>query len=849
MSKKKWLLRRLVLGFLLVGILPALVGFAPPRQDDPIEMNIRAGFDGNYRPNKWTPVRVTVRNSSTNDIDGHIQIRSQSPETGREQIFGSPFFVRFGETRTEYLYVTFETRQDAFLIELLDNEGQIIKSEEVEINPVRNRDLIYAVISETDQQIEMTRRRIGSGNPIQVNWSPQELPDNADALRSLDVITFYSIGNARLDDGQQRALYHWVQSGGHLIIHGGAGTTWRFAQDYLSDLLPAELQGSVTVESLEALGRFTGYPSDELLPDGSAGYVLTRAIPNVDANVLLAVEDLPLITRQQFGSGLVDFIAIDPVSNPMNRYNAVDALWTTLMLSRPAQPSWAFDFENWESADNAIRIVTGFELPSALQMLGFLAIYVALIGPINYLVLQRIGRRELAWFTIPLVILVFTIVAYFTGFSLRGNAATVNHLAVVQAAPDGEVTRVDGLIGVFSPRRTTYDLGVNEDMTLRTIPGLADVDTGIAEIPIVQEGDFRVIELPVDAGIVATFAASGYAAGVNYSGQATWTLTDTRNVNLTGNFRLPANAFMLEDAVVLAQNSFLPLGDVEAGEVVNFRFDSGFSVFLGQPTQLSLGNRRDVESVGRIRSSFSTGSAFGTFVDAYSCGGLYSPTLAQVMYDQEYDCNDRSGSDSERISRRRAYLLQAINNEMGTSDGRGSNVYVLGWVEDAPFKATLAGTEQENQYESLYIFELPVDFAIAQASQEAMIPPGLSTWTLVDTEDYNPDRTPYNGLRVDRLNPLIYRFAPTEAFQNTRISRLELLVVVSGSTSQASISLWNWEEGAFESFEIDPENNLIRINAPEAYLGPFNEIKVGIAPAENREEVIIQTIEPYLYTR
>ena len=847
MYAKPKMINRILISLMLLVVMAMVVGFSPPTQEDTIDINVQVGFGGNFRPTKWTPVRVTVRNNSTDSIDGRVQIRAISPETGREQVYYSPFFVRFGETRTEYLYVSFENQQREFTLDLLDAENRVVESRLInEMNQVRNRDLLLAVVSEADQLIDMTQRRIGSGVSYQTDWTPREIPNRADALRSLDVIVFYGIGNARLDNEQQLALQEWVQGGGHLIVHGGAGTTWRFAQDYLNELLPAELQGSVTVESIEALGRFTGYPAEALLPDDSAGYVLTRAVPNAEANVLLSVDNNPVLIRQTYGTGLVDFVGLDPVSNPLNDYDHTDAIWSTLMLSRPARPSWGYDFEYWESADNAIRIVTGFELPSAIQMLAFLALYIFLIGPFNYLVLQSMGRRELAWFTIPIVILIFSIIAYFTGFSLRGDAATVNHLAVVQVSQDADRAHVDGLVGVFSPRRTTYDVGVDQNMSLRTIPGLSNTDSGIAEIPIEQEGEFRVVELPVDAGIIATFATSGFTDTVGYNGRATWTLTTDRNVNLSGNIQLAADSFVLEDAVVLATNSFLPIGDLQPGENVSFNFDSQFPVFLGQPTQNALGNRRDLLTIARFASR-PTNTL--TIADAFGCSNLYNPTLGQVLYEQDYNCSARGGDEEERLSRRRALLIQAVNNEMRTSDSRDSSVYVAGWVYESPFNAALEGTDQEDQYESLYIFELPTDFTILDGLNEALIAPGLLSWTLVDTESFDPELSPYNSLRVDRRNPLTFRFAPAETFQNAEISHLDLLVVVSGSNRQVQVALWNWEIGAPEIFEIDVDTSLIEVNDPRPYLGPFNEIKVLVAPAENREEVFIQTIEPFMYTR
>ena len=48
-------------------------------------------------------------------------------------------------------------------------------------------------------------------------------------------------------------------------------------------------------------------------------------------------------------------------------------------------------------------------------MIGLLGLYILLIGPINYLVLKRLDKREWAWVTMPILILAFAAGAYASG--------------------------------------------------------------------------------------------------------------------------------------------------------------------------------------------------------------------------------------------------------------------------------------------------------------------------------------------------------------------------------------------------------------------------------------------------
>lgn len=841
-TKKRYLRRPVIIGLFLVLIIGTL-GFSPPSQQQDIELEIAAGFAGYYRADKWTPVKVTVRNNSNRDIQGAVQIRAQASADGREQVFNSPFFVRFGSERSEYIYVSFEEQTREFQVELLDQEGRVLETQVQQVLPVRQRDILYAVISEANEQIQLTGLRIGAGAGYQVNWRPDDLPASADALRSLDVITIFGINNARLSEGQQQALQDWVTGGGHLIVHGGAGTTWQFANEYLNPLLPADLLGNEAIPSLTALGRFVGHPSDALTQSSGAGFIVTETIPRDGATVMLEIGNIPLVVRRAIGTGLVDFVGLDPISSPLDEYEQTTALWQELITSRPQRTLWSYDFEDWEAADNAARIVTGFELPSALQMLGFLALYIALIGPINFFVLRAIGRREFAWFTIPIVIGIFTVIAYFTGFSLRGDEATVNHLAVVQVYPESERARVDGLVGVFSPRRTTYNISVNEGMTLRTLPEVEGIDTGIAEIPIVEEGDYRVEALPVDAGIIATFASSGYQEAPTYDGRATWILSNNNIVNAEGFITL--NDIALEDAVVLAHRSVLPLGDLVPGQRYDFAFDQQqYAIILDQMIPQALGNRNIIDT-GTRRQVFlgpRPNAAIQPAVNPNLCGAA-NVTLGEIMIDQSFDCFVRDGDDEQRINRRRALLIQAITDVHQFDNGRSTNIYIAGWAQTTPFAAEL-GADQDNRFESLYILKLPTSYRSDSNRIETVIPTGLMTWTLVDTDGFNLSRSPV-GQIINASDLFTFRFAPAEAFANAPIDSLRLQVDVNGDNAQLQVSLWNWEDGVWEIFEIPPSGT-ITVDAPLNYLGPNNSFKVLLQTGENYNTADLAAINPVM---
>ena len=140
----------------------------------------------------------------------------------------------------------------------------------------------------------------------------------------------------------------------------------------------------------------------------------------------------------------------------------------TILASRAPHPTWVSGFTRPESAAEAVANLPGRRpaaaFANAMSVPG--PIYIALVGPVNYFILSRIKRSGWGWVTIPLVIAVFTGIAWTVGFSLRGAEIIVSRLTVVQSFPNSDEARLEQVIGLLSPRRATYSLDVPDDHVL-----------------------------------------------------------------------------------------------------------------------------------------------------------------------------------------------------------------------------------------------------------------------------------------------------------------------------------------------------------------------------------------------
>lgn len=784
---------------LIVALLPLLVGFGPPRQSNiNIQISLEAAYGGRYRPNHWTPLLLTLSNDGP-DIRGELRVRADNTSGLNATNYSTPLDLPRQSRKQVFLYVSLQRFAQNIVVELADEDGLVIAQVEGQVLPATDADILSAVVSDSPSgSVDLNGIETGIGESHQVNWSVENLPPLPDALLALNVIVFSDVDTGRLSVAQQRALTDWVLAGGHLIVSGGPN--YRLTTQALVDLLPVTISGTVTADDLTELAIFAGQYADSLAePD----VILAVGEPHSGTQVLATVEGHPALVRRQLGDGLVDYLAADPNLAPFRRWSGANSLWETLIMTPHQAPIWSGGFQNWDQANLVIRQTPGYDLPGALQMSLLLLVYIVVVGPVNYLVLRIIGRRELAWLTIPALVLVFSVLAYFAGFSLRGTQATMNRLSVVQIWPEADRAQVDGLLGLLSPRRSVYQIGAPEGLTLRPLPTNNPTTAGIASAEtattIQEASTYAAVDLLVDSSLVTGFSTSGFISRpAQIAAEATLTIHTEQAPQVSG-FVANTTDVQLSDAILLVQGGSLRLGTLAPGSRADF--DLPLTGRRSRP--LTLVQNLEYSAAYPLEDNLTVqdiiGPDFGTI-------GLTPVSV------------------TERLIRQRQDFLSAIMEHYDFEGGRGDRVFLLGWVDESPLDFTLEGAPWVAEDMTLYIFELPV--RVAEPETTVRIPPNLSTWiTLDETTAFGV--SPYN-LVLNGTEQAAFRFTPLPSAQLSTVTRIDLTAQQIG-ISQATLLLWDWHDKEWVTVEM---SNGVRetLDAPARFVGPANAVQVLIVP-------------------
>lgn len=774
----------LVLGLLASLLFNIAPGFA---QGNGITLAVRPGFEGIYKDGRWMPVRITVANDGV-DTRGTLHIDATRND-GAVVTFSREVQLPTLSRRELYMYIPMEGYISNINVELVNRQGNELAKQSVRVNRADPVDLLYGVIANSPSTFNILADvRPLSGVAYVAQLELADLPPADQGWQALDALVISDVDTGTLTPEQRTALAAWVANGGRLIVAGGPG--WQKTTAGLSELLPLQPSGTQTIGNFNALAAYAGAATPEGNGVAAIGALAEAAV------VWVTAEGQPLLTSRQLGFGQITFLAADPAFEPLKGWDGLEPTFRNIMSVSAERPSWAGGMRNWYSARDAVNALPGLNLPSIWQICGFLALYILIIGPLNYLVLRRLKRRELAWVTIPAIVLIFSAGTYITGYQLRGTEATLHQLAVVQVWPDSDWARVDSVIGLFSPRRTGYDLEFAEGLLVRPMP--SDGSYGAPATNEVIQGDVtHVNDVRVDVGAVQAFVAQGKTAAPRFT--STLTLEFGASTSILKGAVTNASDLTLKGAVLLAPGTSQPLGDFAPGATKDI------SLYLS-------GARANPAPLNLIAPSFSSGPTPG----GYYPPSYYDRTIEEIMGTSNY-YNDKE------LFRQYSLLASIMDPYGGTA--RGGGVYLVGWTNDAPVGVKVVSRSFSTVDQSVYIIALPP--IISQGAGPLTLPPGLMNYTVLDPGTIGAP-TPYD-MYIDVGYEYALRFAPAQPITFNQVTALNFRANSFGSTGSPSVNfyLWDFSEGTWvqQAGVVWGDNP---IPSPQRFVSPAGEIHLRV---------------------
>lgn len=585
-----WLRIALALGVLLACMLPLA---ASAQSTGPVSMQIRAGFDGLGKVGGWIPVEVELRNDGP-DITGELQIAVQDTTTNRGTYTRPPtvYSVPAVLPRKSHKRLTLEIQLPSSAIRTQARlvEGTLTHLEQdVTLTRVAPGDLICGVLSRSSNALDflpslelpapLRRARVAR---IDVN----DIPTRPQLLASLDCLVLSNLSTQSMLDRQKEALASWVHNGGLLILAGGP--SWQRTIAALPpSLLPVKMTGLTSVQRLDAMADFLG---TELTDSGPW---LASQATHQDGTVLVEENGVPLLVSARRGAGSVFYLALDPAGEPLRSWPGSVGLWRYVLshVSGGVGLSAASSspFSSWGRIPrNALIDVSTVTPPSPHGLMGILVVYLALIGPGNYLLVRRYQQPMWTLVTVPAL----TLLAVATGVAVstanRDSDVVVNQVSLIRAGQTGEVGHARTYVSLLARRPGWFDIGATDASLVSSLyfpfPRDPQLEAAAGPAKVLEGAQPTLVDMYLGAGALGTAAVDSL---VQFQGPLEAQLI-AGNGAITGTITNRLGQ-PLSDVTLVLDYQTTRIGDLGVGESrdVSVSMGRALSAGYGPPTSFA----------------------------------------------------------------------------------------------------------------------------------------------------------------------------------------------------------------------------------------------------------------------
>lgn len=455
-------------------LLPAL----PVNAASSIQIEARALVGGRYAVGGWMGISVTL----VNDGEPTEGTLAAATESGAVQRFVE---MPAGARKVVMLYLQPEAFQRQVTVKYQEPNGTV--EAVVETRVLEQASSQFAIVGDGPGTLRpQLSTGDGIGMPAPLSLTLADLPERSEPLDGLSAIVWADDSSA-LSEAQRRSIERWIANGGQLVVVGGAD--WQARTAGFADILPLEDLTAVDGVEQGSLASWAGADTSAV----EAATVSTGTLREDARGLIRADDGTVLASMRPVGAGRVILVGADMATDAYRGWEGSPRLWARLLPTNGALEQFFGGFPPEESQNamgTALSNLPSLEVPPAELLLAVIVAYILLIGPISYVVLRRLDRRELAWVTAPVLVVIFSACSFGIGNSMKGSEVIVNQISLIRSSGGGGAATIESYAGIFSPDRATYDLTVEDDALMATLnrPGFDGRPTSGSEV-VIEQGD------------------------------------------------------------------------------------------------------------------------------------------------------------------------------------------------------------------------------------------------------------------------------------------------------------------------------------------------------------------------
>lgn len=562
------MLKKLSLLVFLFCLLPTIYASAQ------ITIDATYGIEGKGQMGSPMRVNVTITNDGE-DFKGHLLTSFQEDyqlQTARvdavELASGKQMDLSFFIDNYPESYVYNEGLKTFTLYEGEVRDGQIVKNVKVlnEKPTLFNYDAFVVGTIQADEaftSLQPLRALTGSEVVIEKLATAQE---DARDYAFFDVL----VVDAALDEfsvTEQEALVQWVKNGGQLLVDQPVQNT---AFESFEALLYGENTTSLSVEELNAFAKAGTFSSALIVREATVrneakawtqGETIVAASTAIGKGYLIqtafSLTDASLLATNGYSHLMAEMI--DLQSFTWKGYPQTVNSQIANQLTNQNELFDSFAFSIW-------------------KVIAVLALYILVIGPVLYVILKKKDKREHAWWLVPIISLVFSLVFFAVGAKDRLWKPQLQEMMLWAVTEEGAKQYFTQ--SVLANKAGDYAFTVAPDVTAATYYATG-MPQDLERLSYREKDVLTVKDVPYWG--VKSVVGSTTTVEEGYLEQHLQFNQRQLTGTVTNHF-----AFPIEQVKVWAGMNFYDIGSIEQGETVNVQLDleEGFLVAAAVPQNM-----------------------------------------------------------------------------------------------------------------------------------------------------------------------------------------------------------------------------------------------------------------------
>ncbi len=439
----------------------------------PFEVKTSIGFNGFYKYEYVTPINIEIKNNDK-DVNGKIQILFENVTTNLNKklytAYTKELSLAKGATKTINMELKLDRYIGEYKIRILDKSDRLIWEDKSVAMPAAKAANVVGVGVLSDEfeslwylpLMAFTNPNEKGGNRASAMCNLEgQIPTDARYLEMLDVIIINNYNTEKLTSEEKNALIKWTNNGGVLLI--GTGPSYNKTLKGLEDINYINVSGTTAITEFNNMKDSSGNP-----------FVPNSPLPIINAasstgSVILEEGAHPIMFIKGSGNGKIIISAFDLGLSPFIDWSGKDKFIQGILAGN-ISGTFSGDISNSNNSPyrffNINQYIPNSKAPSAKVIIVILMIFTVIVGPINYLILRKLDKREMAWITIPALAVIFSLSMLIWGSGTSFKNPLMNNVSVISINDDLNSYEINTFSGVISFKNGDVNISSGENTSI-----------------------------------------------------------------------------------------------------------------------------------------------------------------------------------------------------------------------------------------------------------------------------------------------------------------------------------------------------------------------------------------------